>query len=60
MCRDCDGKGQRINPKDRCKHCNGKKTQKTQKILEVHVDKGKLQRSTNITLNIIIFVLLIS
>merc|ERR1719354_582861 len=43
MCRDCDGKGQRINPKDRCKHCNGKKTQKTQKILEVHVDKGMQQ-----------------
>ena len=46
MCRDCDGKGQRINPKDRCKHCNGKKTQKTQKILEVHVDKGNLHVQT--------------
>jgi len=40
-CHDCDGKGQRINPKDFaiCKHCNGKKTQKTEKLLEVHVIK---------------------
>lgn len=40
MCRDCDGKGERINAKDRCKHCNGRKVTKESKILEVHIDKG--------------------
>lgn len=24
-CSDCNGVGERINPKDRCKTCNGKK-----------------------------------
>ena len=42
MCRECDGKGERINAKDRCKHCNGKKVNKESKILEVHIDKGVL------------------
>lgn len=42
MCRDCDGQGERINAKDRCKNCNGKKVIKENKILEVHVDKGEI------------------
>lgn len=25
MCTECRGQGERINPKDRCKTCNGKK-----------------------------------
>lgn len=25
MCGDCNGQGERINPKDRCKTCEGKK-----------------------------------
>nr|CAD7579609.1 unnamed protein product [Timema californicum] len=25
MCRECQGTGERINPKDRCKTCQGKK-----------------------------------
>lgn len=41
MCKECDGKGERINPKDRCKTCNGRKVVKNNKILEVHVDKGE-------------------
>lgn len=40
MCTDCRGQGERINPKDRCKTCEGRKVVKDRKILEVHVDKG--------------------
>lgn len=40
VCGDCQGQGERINPKDRCKQCNGRKIVRDRKILEVHVDKG--------------------
>ncbi len=40
ICRVCSGQGEVINPKDRCKTCNGKKTVRDRKILEVHVEKG--------------------
>ena len=40
MCTECQGQGERINSKDRCKQCNGRKTIRDRKILEVHVDKG--------------------
>ena len=40
MCADCKGQGERINPRDRCKYCNGRKTIRDRKILEVHVDPG--------------------
>ncbi|KAJ8674835.1 hypothetical protein QAD02_010621 [Eretmocerus hayati] len=39
-CGECKGAGERIKPKDRCKQCNGKKTIRDRKILEVFVDKG--------------------
>lgn len=39
-CPECRGQGERISPKDRCKHCNGKKTIPERKIIEVHIDKG--------------------
>lgn len=39
-CGDCDGSGQIINPKDRCKTCNGKKVVSERKMLDVHIDKG--------------------
>lgn len=39
-CRSCRGKGHVINPKDRCKKCEGKKVVREKKILEVNVDKG--------------------
>ncbi|XP_034934732.1 dnaJ homolog subfamily A member 1 [Chelonus insularis] len=39
-CSGCKGVGERINPRDRCKHCGGKKTIRDRKILEVHVDPG--------------------
>merc|ERR1719189_3261145 len=40
MCHECNGNGERIDPKLRCKKCNGKKVNRERKILEVHVDKG--------------------
>ncbi|CAH3042484.1 unnamed protein product [Porites lobata] len=40
QCRDCGGSGERIPEKDRCKNCQGRKTVKERKILEVHIDKG--------------------
>ena len=41
MCHECQGQGERINPKLRCKTCQGKKVVRERKILEVHVDKGE-------------------
>lgn len=43
MCSECHGEGERINPKDRCKQCNGSKVVREKKILEVHIKKGKLK-----------------
>ena len=40
-CGDCQGQGEKISAKDRCKQCQGKKIIKNSKILEVHIDKGK-------------------
>ncbi|KAJ8247293.1 hypothetical protein GJAV_G00244630 [Gymnothorax javanicus] len=40
VCTDCNGEGEVISEKDRCRKCDGKKVVKEVKILEVHVDKG--------------------
>jgi DnaJ-class molecular chaperone len=40
MCGDCQGQGERIDPKLRCKKCNGRKVNRERKILEVQIDKG--------------------
>ena len=40
ICRSCSGVGEIIAAKDRCKTCNGKKTVRDKKILEVNIDKG--------------------
>ncbi|KAF8610214.1 hypothetical protein BDV93DRAFT_601261 [Ceratobasidium sp. AG-I] len=39
-CGECDGTGEVINQKDRCKVCVGKKVVSERKFLEVHIDKG--------------------
>jgi len=39
-CNECDGTGEIINQKGRCKTCNGKKVVSEQNILELHIDKG--------------------
>ncbi|XP_017886584.1 dnaJ homolog subfamily A member 1 [Ceratina calcarata] len=40
VCSECKGQGERINLRDRCKQCSGRKTIRDRKILEVHVDPG--------------------
>lgn len=39
-CLSCEGSGQTIRDKDRCKKCKGKKVVDEVKILEVFIDKG--------------------
>jgi len=39
MCTGCQGQGERIDPKLRCKKCVGKKVNRERKILEVQIDK---------------------
>ena len=41
VCHSCQGQGQRISQKDRCKACGGRKILRQKKILEVHIDKGE-------------------
>lgn len=45
-CTECDGSGEIIKEKDRCKTCNGKKTVQERKMLDVHIDKGMKGGST--------------
>ncbi|KAF7312123.1 DNAj-like protein subfamily a member 2-like protein [Mycena indigotica] len=39
-CRDCDGTGERLKEKDRCKKCKGSKTVKEKNRHEVVIEKG--------------------
>ncbi|KZF25940.1 DnaJ-domain-containing protein [Xylona heveae TC161] len=47
VCPDCQGEGEIIREKDRCKQCHGKKTIIERKVLHVHVDRG-VQSGTKI------------
>lgn len=40
ICSRCLGSCEIVNEKDRCKHCNGRKTVRERKVLEVHIEKG--------------------
>jgi DnaJ family protein A protein 2 len=40
VCPDCQGEGEMIREKDRCKKCRGKKTIVERKVLHVPVDRG--------------------
>lgn len=40
VCPDCNGEGEIIRERDRCRNCHGKKTVVERKVLHVHVDKG--------------------
>ena len=50
VCQNCQGQGERINQKDRCKNCQGRKVLRERKILEVHIDKGESTRVKSRTL----------
>lgn len=39
-CPECQGSGEIINPKDRCKECNGKKITQQRQVLEARVEVG--------------------
>jgi len=39
-CEDCNGEGEVMAAKDRCKECKGEKIKKEKKTLEVHINKG--------------------
>lgn len=39
-CPDCQGTGEIINPKDRCKECNGKKIVQERQVLEARIEVG--------------------
>lgn len=47
VCPDCNGEGESIREKDKCKACGGKKTVIERKVLHVHVDRG-VQNGTKI------------
>jgi len=40
VCSDCSGVGERLNPSDRCKNCQGKKIIKDRKLVQIHVERG--------------------
>ncbi|XP_030043476.1 dnaJ homolog subfamily A member 1 [Microcaecilia unicolor] len=40
MCSNCQGQGEWIRPRDRCRGCNSRKVARERKILNVHIDKG--------------------
>lgn len=40
VCNDCNGEGEMIKDRDRCKKCSGKKTIVERKILQVPIDRG--------------------
>ncbi|KAG9786614.1 Mitochondrial protein import protein mas5 [Exophiala dermatitidis] len=40
ICPDCQGEGEILRERDRCKRCMGKKTIVERKVLHVHVDRG--------------------
>jgi len=47
-CKQCQGEGEVIKPKDRCEECSGNKVVAETKILEVFIDKG-MQNNQKIT-----------
>lgn len=40
VCSNCKGEREIIDPKDRCKACDGKKVIREKKVIEVPIDKG--------------------
>ncbi|KAK2460908.1 hypothetical protein APHAL10511_007378 [Amanita phalloides] len=44
MCHDCDGKGEKLKEKDRCKKCKGKQTISEKSRIEINIEKGMADR----------------
>lgn len=42
ICSSCQGMGEKVAAKDRCKKCDGNKVIKNSKVLEVHIEKGQV------------------
>lgn len=40
MCKDCHGRGEYINPKDRCKICNGNKVSADFPSCKIHWEES--------------------
>lgn len=40
VCGDCQGEGEQVDVKFRCKQCNGKKVVEEKKVLQVFIEKG--------------------
>lgn len=53
VCHSCQGQGQRISQKDRCKACVGRKILRQKKILEVHIDKGESGKRADLNASVI-------
>jgi len=49
MCHECQGQGERINPRDRCRNCQGRKIARERKVLDVHIDAGMVTPSILLT-----------
>lgn len=39
-CHDCKGEGEKVDEKDKCKVCKGKKIVDNVKVIEVHLEPG--------------------
>ncbi|EPQ52738.1 DnaJ-domain-containing protein [Gloeophyllum trabeum ATCC 11539] len=44
VCSECDGEGEKLREKDRCKKCKGEKTVKEKTRQEIHIEKGMSDR----------------
>lgn len=42
VCRECNGTGEQVDPKDLCKKCNGRRVNEVTKNLNVKIEKGML------------------
>ncbi|KAI0787817.1 DnaJ-domain-containing protein [Fomes fomentarius] len=44
MCTDCEGRGEKLREKDRCKKCKGNKTVKEKTRQEIYIERGMADR----------------
>merc|ERR1719317_1702609 len=51
MCGECHGEGERVDPKLRCKKCNGRKVNRERKILEVRLSPREVSSPSSTPLS---------